>query len=70
MPKKKTTVKTSEVRDALYSIRVLSEDRIGEIVAELVNAGRIERNNAEYVSSVISQTVNDSISTIMANKGL
>lgn len=70
MPKKKTTVKTTEVKEMFWNARELTGAKVGEAVASLVQTGKIERENASAVQSVITAIVNDSLTTIMANKDL
>ena len=70
MPRKKTTVKTTEVKEMFWNARELTGVKVGEAVASLVQTGKIERENASAVQSVITAIVNDSLTTIMANKDL
>jgi len=73
MPRKKTTTKaktmnTDVVRETFYNAKTLAEDRIGTTVAELIAAGKLNEDNAEFIASVIAQVVNDSINTVMATQ--
>jgi len=69
---KKTTVKVERqvVLEAFAAVKQLSSDKIGEVVAHLVNNDMMNRENATEASLLLQNAVNASVDTIMTSKGV
>jgi hypothetical protein len=69
---KKTTVKVERqvVLEAFAAVKQLSSDKIGEVVAHLVNNDMMNRENATEANLLLQNAVNASVDTIMTSKGV
>jgi|TARA_B110000495_G_C22708313_1_gene416665 hypothetical protein len=69
---RKTTKKVPKtvVLEAFTEARQLSTDKIGEVVAGLVNDGMLTREQALKTNRDLAEAVNWSINTILATKDM
>ena len=69
---KKTTVKVERqvVLEAFAAVKQLSSDKIGEVVAHLVNNDMMNRESATEANLLLQNAVNASVDTIMTSKGV
>ena len=76
MPRKATKQKEAKVVDrqtvleAFSEVKQLSSDKIGEVVASLVNDNLVQRKDAERARVLLNDAVSWSINTILASKGV
>jgi polyhydroxyalkanoate synthesis regulator phasin len=60
----------AQIREAFNDAKSLSKDRFNDALATLVNKGEINTELARKLEYVFESLLNDSVSTVMSNRGL